>query len=130
MAELEQLEPGVDAPEPLDPFDPEAPEPELSLDAAADALQVPVPAVAALVEVEWAAAQRAWPALKDLEPVRRSLALEDVVRLVDTAAPKTHGRRDLGAPAVAPRAPAHVEPQLPRAGHGHRLRRRQPDPHG
>ncbi len=88
MAELEQREPGVDAPEPLDPFDPEAPEPELALDAAAEALDVPVAAVAALVEVEWAAAQRAWPALKDVEPVRRALALEDVVRLVDTAAPR------------------------------------------
>ncbi len=88
MAELEQREPGIDAPEPLDPFDPEAPEPELALDAAAEALDVPVAAVAALVEVEWAAAQRAWPALKDVEPVRRALALEDVVRLVDTAAPR------------------------------------------
>ncbi|HEY3723905.1 MAG TPA: SNF2-related protein, partial [Acidimicrobiia bacterium] len=74
--------------EPRDPFDPEAGEADLDLDRAAGALQVSVAAVERLVAVEWAAAQRAWPALRDVAPVRRSLALDDVVRLVETAAPK------------------------------------------
>ncbi|MGZ4798169.1 MAG: DEAD/DEAH box helicase [Acidimicrobiia bacterium] len=62
-------------------------------------LQVSETSVAALVDAEWAAAQRAWPVLKDLPPVRRTLPLDDVVRLVETAAPRL---MDAGIAVVLP----------------------------
>ena len=61
---------------------------DAALDAAAALLQVGVDAVTNLVDVEWAAARRAWPALTGVEPARRPVELDDVVRLLETAAPR------------------------------------------
>jgi superfamily II DNA or RNA helicase len=101
MAELHPAQPNVSddefaEPEPLDP------DAELDLEDVANELQVSIEAVQELVNVEWAAAQRAWPALKDRAPVRAALAIEDVVRLVETAAPKL---MDAG---IAVALPAHL----------------------
>ena len=110
-AVMAELGPAPSAPadpdglDPIEPVDRFAPEPEadvdvpLALDEVAASLQVPVAAVAGLVAAEWEAAQRAWPALKDLQPVRRAVAIEDVVRLVETAAPKL---MDAGIDVVLP----------------------------
>ncbi len=100
MAELRPAEP-----EPSDlavPDPPESSDLAVALDEAAALLQVPVEAVATLVEVEWAAAQRTWPALRDLQPTRRKLALEDVVKLVESVAPRL---MDAG---IAVLLPAHL----------------------
>jgi hypothetical protein len=107
MAELEPASTaptdpdGHEAPDAPDPFDSSEPEAdlELALDDVAARLQVPVTAVERLVATEWEAVQRAWPALKDLQPVRRALAIEDVIRLVETAAPKL---LDAGIAVVLP----------------------------
>ena len=61
---------------------------DAALEAAAALLQVGVEAVTNLVDVEWAAARRAWPALTGVEPARRPVELDDVVRLLETAAPR------------------------------------------
>ncbi len=104
MAELAPTAPDPSDPDRLDPVDPVAatePDPDLplALDDVAASLQVPVSAVEKLVETEWDAAQRAWPALKDVPPVRRTVAIDDVVRLVETAAPKL---MDAGLAVVLP----------------------------
>ncbi|MGZ8762488.1 MAG: SNF2-related protein, partial [Acidimicrobiia bacterium] len=58
------------------------------LEPIAATLDVAVETLAALIDAEWAAARQAWPALREREPVRQELALDDVVKLVETAAPR------------------------------------------
>jgi superfamily II DNA or RNA helicase len=52
-----------------------------------------------LVDAEWAAARQAWPALRDRDPVRGQLDLDDVVKLVETAAPRL---TEAGIPTLLP----------------------------
>ncbi len=81
------------------------------IETVASTLDLSADTVSQLVTAEWAAARQAWPALREREPVRRELDLEDVVKLVETAAPR------LTAAGIATLLPA-------RLGQRHTSRRR------
>jgi len=51
-------------------------------------LDVSLETLTALVDAEWAAVRQAWPAMRDRDPRRQQLDVDDVVKLVETAAPR------------------------------------------
>ncbi len=74
----------------------------VSVEELAADLDVPVDVLETLVTVEWAAAGQAWPALRERRPERQDLSLDDVVALVETAAPR------LTAAGIATMLPARL----------------------
>ena len=72
------------------------------LEPLAASLDVSVEALETLVDAEWTAARQAWPALRDRSPLRQELDLDDVVKLVETAAPR------LTAAGIATLLPARL----------------------
>ncbi len=51
-------------------------------------LHIPLEALSNLVDAEWTAVRQAWPAMRDRDPRRQQLDVDDVVKLVETAAPR------------------------------------------